>query len=34
VKLGLEYGGRGRTAVEGTTVVRELAQYCRNTIQC
>ena len=34
VKLGLEYGDRGRAAVDGTTVVRELAQYCRNTIQC
>jgi Rieske Fe-S protein len=34
VKLGLEYGDRGRAAVDRTTVVRELAQYCRNTIQC
>ncbi|MCC6378979.1 MAG: (2Fe-2S)-binding protein [Burkholderiales bacterium] len=34
MKLALEYGGRGRRPVEGTTVVRELAQYCRNTIQC
>ena len=34
VKLGLEYGDRARAAVDGTTVVRELAQYCRNTIQC
>lgn len=34
LKLALEYGGRGRQAVDGTTVVRELAQYCRNTIQC
>ena len=33
-KLALDYGGRGRTPVDGTTVVRELAQYCRNTIQC
>jgi len=34
VKLSLEYGGKGRTPVDGTTVVRELDQYCRNTIQC
>ena len=33
-KLGVEYGGRARAPVEGATVVRELAQYCRNTIQC
>lgn len=33
-KLGIEYGGRSRAPVDGTTVVRELAQYCRNTIQC
>jgi Rieske Fe-S protein len=34
LKLGLEYGGKGRAPVDGTTVVRELTQYCRNTIQC
>jgi Rieske Fe-S protein len=34
VKLGLEYGSRGRAPVDGTSVVRELEQYCRNTIQC
>ena len=34
VKLGLEYGAKGRAAVDGTSVVRELEQYCRNTIQC
>ena len=34
VKLGLEYNGKERAAVDGTTVVRELDQYCRNTIQC
>lgn len=34
MKLALEYHGRERRPVEGTTVVRELAQYCRNTIQC
>ena len=34
VKLGLEYNGKGRAPVDGTTVVRELDQYCRNTIQC
>ena len=35
VRLALEYGeGRARTAVEGTSIVRELAKYCRTTIQC
>ena len=34
LKLGLEYGGKGRAPVEATSVVRELDQYCRNTIQC
>jgi Rieske Fe-S protein len=34
VKLGLEYNGKERAPVDGTTVVRELEQYCRNTIQC
>ena len=35
VKLGLEYGdGKARRPVVGTAVVRELANYCRTTIQC
>jgi arsenite oxidase small subunit len=35
VRLALEYGeGRARTVVEGTSIVRELATYCRTTIQC
>jgi hypothetical protein len=34
-KLALEYGPeQGRTAMSGTTVLRELANYCRTTIQC
>ncbi len=34
-RLSLEYGdGRARSAVAATTVVRELANYCRTTIQC
>jgi Rieske Fe-S protein len=35
-KLAMEYGStaRAKAAVEGTSVVRELAHYCRNTIQC
>jgi Rieske Fe-S protein len=36
MKLGLEYGSlaRARAAVAGTSVVRELTDYCRNTVQC
>jgi len=34
VKLSLEYGDRARNAVAGTTIVRELTNYCRTTIQC
>jgi Rieske Fe-S protein len=34
VKFALEYNGKGRAPVDGTTVVRELAQYGRNTVQC
>jgi len=34
VKLSLEYGDRARNAVSGTTIVRELTNYCRTTIQC
>ena len=36
LKLALEYGStaKARAAVADTTVVRELASYCRNTIQC
>lgn len=34
-KLTLEYGrGHAQAAVGATTVVRELAQYCRQTIRC
>jgi Rieske Fe-S protein len=34
-KLSLEYGqGRARASVGATTVVREMAQYCRQTVQC
>jgi arsenite oxidase small subunit len=34
-KLALEYGaGRARASVGDTAVVRELAQYCRQTIRC
>jgi Rieske Fe-S protein len=35
MKLGLEYGpGRARAAVGDQAIVRELASYCRTTIQC
>lgn len=35
MRLALEYGeARARNAVAGTSVVRELANYCRTTIQC
>jgi len=34
LKLGIEYGGKGRAPVDAISVVRELDQYCRNTIQC
>jgi arsenite oxidase small subunit len=36
MKLALEYGStaRARAPVEGTTIVRELSAYCRNTVQC
>jgi Rieske Fe-S protein len=36
MKLTLEYGSleRARVAVGDTTVVRQLTDYCRNTIQC
>jgi Rieske Fe-S protein len=34
-KLAMDYGsGKARLPVAGTTVVRELYQYCRQTIQC
>jgi Rieske Fe-S protein len=34
-KLAMEYGeGKARRLIGATTVVRELAQYCRQTIQC
>ena len=36
MKLTLEYGSaaKARAPVEGTSVVRELTAYCRNTVQC
>jgi arsenite oxidase small subunit len=35
IKLGFEYGqGRARLPVGDTSVVRELANYCKTTIQC
>jgi arsenite oxidase small subunit len=36
MKLTLEYGdpGRAHALVTGSTVLRELTSYCRNTIQC
>jgi Rieske Fe-S protein len=36
MRLSLEYGGleHARTPVADTTVVRELTNYCRNTIEC
>jgi arsenite oxidase small subunit len=34
-KLAMEYGqGRARAPVGATTVVREMTQYCRQTVQC
>jgi Rieske Fe-S protein len=34
-KLAMEYGeGKARRPIGTTTVVKELAEYCRNTIQC
>ncbi len=34
-KLAMEYGqGRAHAPVGATTIVRELAQYCRQTVQC
>ncbi len=34
-KLALEYGqGRAKAPIGATTIVRELAQYCRQTIRC
>ena len=35
MRLSLEYGeARARSAVAATSIVRELATYCRTTIQC
>jgi len=34
VRLGLEYGGKARAAVEGTCVVSELERYCRQQVKC
>jgi len=33
-KLTMEYGAKARRPVGDSTIVRELNQYCRNTIQC
>ena len=34
-KLGMEYGqGRAKVPVGSSTVVRELAQFCKQTVQC
>jgi Rieske Fe-S protein len=34
-KLGMDYGpGKAKTPVTGSTVVHELTEYCRQTIQC
>jgi Rieske Fe-S protein len=34
-KLGMEYGqGKAKARVAGTTVVRELSQFCKQTVQC
>ena len=34
-KLGMEYGqGKAKMPVGGATVVRELAQFCKQTVQC
>jgi len=33
-RLGLEYGGKAKTAVEGTCVVSELERYCRQQVKC
>ena len=33
-KLALEYGDKARARVTGATVVRELTEYCRQTIRC
>jgi arsenite oxidase small subunit len=33
-RLGLEYGGKAKAAVEGTCVVSELERYCRQQVKC
>ncbi len=34
-KLGMEYGqGKAKARVGGTSVVRELSQFCKQTVQC
>ena len=33
-KLALEHGGSARQAVQGSCVVRELEQYCRQQVKC
>ena len=34
IKLSLDVGPKAKNAVEGRAVVRELAKFCRNAIQC
>jgi Rieske Fe-S protein len=33
-KLALEHNGRAKAAIEGTCVVRELEEYCRQQVKC
>ena len=33
-KLAMEHGAKAQKAIGGTSVVRELTQYCKQTIQC
>jgi len=33
-RLGIEHAGKAKNAVEGSCVVRELAQYCRQQVKC
>jgi Rieske Fe-S protein len=33
-RLTMEHGGRAKSAVEGSCVVRELTQYCRQQVKC
>jgi len=34
MKLSLDVGPKAKNAVEGQSVVRELAKFCKNPIQC